>query len=47
MDSDFTPKKHQIDFSKAVASKTDHVFKPLPDGGLKYSHNGVVSQTSG
>ncbi len=47
MDSDFTPKKHQIDFSKAVASKTDHVFKPLPDGGLHYSHKGIDIEVLG
>lgn len=47
MDSDFTPKKHQIDFYKAVASKTDHVFKPLSDGGFKYSHNGIDIEVLG
>ena len=47
MDSDLTPKKHQIDFSKAVASKTDHVFKPLPDGGLRYSHDGIDIEVLG
>ena len=37
----------RIDISKAVASKTDHVFKPLPDGGSKYSHNGIDIEVLG
>ncbi len=39
--------KHRLDFSKAVASKTDFIFKPLPDGGLKYSHNGLDIEVLG
>ena len=47
MDSDFDPKKHQIDFSKAIASKMDYAFKPLPDDGLKFSSKGVDIEVIG
>jgi len=39
--------KPRLDFSKAIPSKTYHVFKPLPDDGLKYSSNGVDIEVIG